>query len=187
MFLQHIYQQEQFGEDWFTFKQLYTQMVRKFPSGSTFIEIGSWKGKSAAYMAVEIANSQKNISFCCIDTWQGSTEHQNFHELKDLYNIFSTNMSSLSNYFTPVKKTSLEAANMFENASIDFVFVDGSHEYIDVKNDILTWLPKIKKGGILAGHDYVPDSWPGIVKAVNECLPYFTVDVEQKCFIHHNE
>jgi predicted O-methyltransferase YrrM len=186
MFIQHIYNQEQFGEDWFTYKQLYTDMVRGFPSGSTFVEIGSWKGKSAAYMAVEIANSQKNINFYCIDTWEGSIEHQDNENIKELYDVFIKNMNTLNTFFHPIKTTSLQATTMFENESIDFLFLDASHEYNDVKNDISAWLPKIRKKGILAGHDY-QSCFPGVIIAVNESLNTFTVDTKQKCFIYYNE
>lgn len=187
MFIKHIYDQEQFGEDWFTYKQLYSDIVRKYPSGSTFVEIGSWKGKSSAFMATEIANSQKNIDFYCIDTWSGSTEHQNLENLNNLYNTFISNMNPLSNYYKPLKMPSAEASKYFKNSSIDFIFIDASHEYQDVKNDILTWLPKLTHKGTLAGHDYNIDIFPGVVKAVIECLPTYKVDTIQKCFIYNYE
>ena len=50
-------------------------MVNHFTDNSHFVEIGSWKGRSASYMAVEIFNSRKNIKFDCVDTWCGSVEH----------------------------------------------------------------------------------------------------------------
>lgn len=65
--MNHIYTGNEFGEDWFSYANLYSEMVNRFPSGSHFFEIGSWKGKSSAYMAVEIVNSGKDIKFDCID------------------------------------------------------------------------------------------------------------------------
>ena len=59
--MEHIYNQLNFGEDWFTYPNLYSDMVKKFPSGSKFVEVGSWKGKSSSYITVEIINSNKNI------------------------------------------------------------------------------------------------------------------------------
>ena len=152
--MEHIYHQPQFGEDWFTYPKLYQDMVKRFPSGSIFVEIGAWKGKSSAYMGVEIANSKKKIDFYCIDTFEGSVEHQNNPELPYLYDIFKSNMKPVEGYYKDLKMTSMEAVKKFENKSIDFVFIDGSHEYEDIKNDIISWMPKVKKGGVLAGHDY---------------------------------
>ena len=68
-----------------------------------------------------------------------------------------------------IKGHSQDAVKNYEDESIDFCFIDGSHEYEDVKADILAYLPKVKKGGILSGHDY--DSiWAGVIQAVDEIL-----------------
>ena len=184
----HIYQSPEFGENWFTYPNLYRSMVTKFPSGSKFVEIGSWKGKSSAFMAVEIANSNKDIEFYCIDTWEGSAEHKGLDKMEYLYDIFNQNMRSLKKYYKPIIKSSIEAASQFQDNSLDFVFIDASHEYEDVKKDIITWLPKIKKKGILAGHDYYVDGhdyFPGVKKAVNECLSRFSTS--ECCFIYEKE
>ena len=182
----HIYQNPEFGENWFSYPKLYKSMVEKFPSGSKFVEIGSWKGKSSAYMAVEIANSNKNIDFYCVDTWEGSIEHKNNTEISMFYDIFLNNMKSIESYYTPLKMKSLDAISKFEDSSLDFVFIDGSHEYEDVKEDIKAWLPKVKPGGILAGHDYYiegTDWFPGVKQAVNEELTGF--ETAEKCWIYN--
>ena len=181
--INHIYQNPEFGENWFSYPKLYSNVVNEFPSGSKFIEVGSWKGKSSAYMAVEIANSQKDIEFICIDTWEGSVEHQDFKELKNLYDIFKSNMKPLEKYYRSIKSKSLDAVNLFSDNSLDFVFIDASHEYEDVKNDINAWFPKVKVGGVLAGHDYYEnnDFAPGVKMAVNEIFRDF--ETSENCFI----
>jgi hypothetical protein len=162
-------------------------MVQKFPSGSKFVEIGSWKGKSSAFMAVELANSNKSIEFYCIDTWEGSVEHKGIDNIDLLYYQFILNMKPLAKYYKPIRARSLEAASLFRDNSLDFVFIDASHEYEDVKKDIQTWLPKIKKGGVLAGHDYYLgyDYFPGVKKAVNECLS--SLETYDDCFVFYVE
>ena len=179
--MDHIYDQPQFGEDWFTYSRFYLDMVQKFPTGSKFVEIGSWKGKSSAYMAVEIANSAKQIEFTCVDTFLGSTELQDCAGISELYNIFISNMKPLDSYYNVLKMTSLEASSLFEDKSLDFVFIDGCHEYECVKTDIISWMPKVKSGGIFAGHDYRPLNYKGetsgVFVAVNELLsPKFYVN-----------
>ena len=183
----HIYGRSQFGEDWFSYPKLYKSMVQKFPSGSRFVEVGSWKGKSSAFMAVEIANSGKDIEFYCVDNWSGSSEHAGL-KLDSLFKEFKENMKPLERYYKPVKSDSLVAARSFDDDSLDFVFIDASHEYEDVKNDILAWLPKVRKGGVLAGHDYYVDGedyYPGVKRAVDECLRDF--DTLENCFVHKKE
>lgn len=172
----HIYQQTRFGEEWFGYQTVYSNMVKRFDSGSRFVEVGCWKGKSTSYMAVEIANSGKNIDFFCVDNWVDREVHE----------IFTSNMSNLTDYYIPIKCNSLDAANKFDDGSLDFVFLDASLNYAGVKNDIHSWIPKIKPGGILAGHDYYVDgvNWfPEVKDAVDELLDH--VDSIENCFIHY--
>lgn len=72
-----------------------------------------------------------------------------------------------------LRKTSAEAAATFSPGRFDFVYLDAQHHYEAVKEDIQTWWPLVKVGGILAGHDYVPDGLYlagefGVIRAVNE-------------------
>ena len=60
---------------------------------------------------------------------------------------------------TEVAACSWEAAERFEDGHFDFVFIDASHDEESVRKDIAAWLPKIRQGGILAGHDI---SYPGV-------------------------
>lgn len=140
---------------------VYNQMVDKFGDGDVFVEIGSFKGKSASAMAVNIANSNKKIKFYCVDTWQGSEEHQKNQSAEDedvvngtLYDVFMKNTEPVKEYITPLRKSSLDAAKDFEDGSLSFVFIDAAHDYENVKKDIEAWYPKVKKGGVLGGHDW---------------------------------
>jgi len=59
--------------------------------------------------------------------------------------------------------------------NIDMVFIDADHSYEGVHNDILKWLPKVKSGGIISGHDYGlnpagVNRFPGVDRAVHELL-----------------
>ncbi len=55
-----------------------------------------------------------------------------------------------------IRKYSLSAADDFEDGSLDFVYIDGGHRFDDVMQDIIKWTKKVRKGGIVSGHDYVP-------------------------------
>ena len=170
--MDHFYMNPCFGENWFTYQDMYSAMVKRFPSGSHFVEIGAWKGRSAAYMGVEIINSGKNILFDTIDTFQGSIEHQDNDVIvqRKLFDVFSENTKPVAHAIRPVVNDSVTAASTYADASIDFVFIDGDHTYVGVKKDIIAWLPKVKPGGIIAGHDYA--SWfPDTMRGIEECFP----------------
>lgn len=186
MNMKHIYDQPKFGENWFKCQGFYQEMVEKFSSGSHFVEVGSWKGKSAAFMCVEIINSGKEIKLDLVDTWEGSEEHQNCTDLPNLYQIFKENMKPLDGHYMDLKMKSMEAVKLYKDESLDFVFIDASHKYEDVKDDITHWLQKVKKGGILAGDDY-DLYWKGVVNAVNEILGKDNVQIKRdiNIWIYH--
>lgn len=182
--MNHIYNQSQFGEVWFNYPELYKKMVKRFSSGSKFLEVGSWKGMSSAYMAVEIANSQKDIEFYCVDTWEGSIEHEQYGiDTSSLYDTFLDNMEPVRKYYKSIRARSLQAVKQFEDNSLDFIFIDASHEYQDVKEDIIAWLPKVKQGGVIAGHDYLNVDFPGVEKAVHEVLGD-KITTEETCWVY---
>lgn len=67
------------------------------------------------------------------------------------------------------RMTSLEAAKEVEDRSIDIVFIDALHTYEGVKEDLEAWIPKVKIGGIISGHDYMGMKiHEGVTTAVNE-------------------
>jgi hypothetical protein len=63
-----------------------------------------------------------------------------------------------------------EASEWIADESLDFIFIDGNHQYPDVKQDIEHWAPKVRKGGIVSGHDYYnfASGRGGVVQAVDE-------------------
>lgn len=153
---------------WAAFARLYVDMVARSPSGSHFVEIGSWLGRSAALMAVEIANSGKAIRFDCIDPWSdGGPDLRHKVEAMSvpIYDQFLANIAPVAAYINPIRLPSLEAAKLYGEVSLDFVMIDGSHQYEDVCADIHAWGPKIKPGGVLAGDDW---NWPGVARAVQD-------------------
>lgn len=167
---------------WFSFRGLYEQAVKEAKDGAHFVEVGSWKGRSAAFMAVEIINSGKKIRFDCVDTWQGSQEpkHLADESVKNgtLFEEFLKNMEPLRGIchtWDFIRMGSVEAAATFPNASLDFVFIDAAHDYENVLADIRAWWPKVKPGGVLAGDDYY---FRGVKRAVEDVnLPGFVVEV----------
>lgn len=67
-----------------------------------------------------------------------------------------------------IKKYSHEAVNEFPDSYFDFAYHDASHLYEDLKKDLDDWLPKMKVGSLICGHDYIHNDSFGVMKAVNE-------------------
>ena len=73
-----------FGYSDDTYFSIIRDVVKRFPSGSHFVEVGALLGKSSSYMAVEIVNSGKDIKYDIVDHWLGSSEHEVVEELQDI-------------------------------------------------------------------------------------------------------
>jgi len=66
-----------------------------------------------------------------------------------------------------LRKTSMEALNDIPDNSLDFVYIDGLHDFDNVMMDIIGWSNKVKRGGIVSGHDYYQFYGYGIIPAVD--------------------
>ena len=162
----------------FNYENIYRHIIAFTPSNSEekYVEIGAWKGKSVCYAAVAIINSEKNITIDSVDTWKGSPGEPILMDDKSitegtLYDEFITNIEPVKHIVTSVRMSSVEAAKLYEDKSLFFVFIDGSHLYEAVKEDILAWLPKVKSGGFIGGHDIdQTEEFNGVRKAVDELI-----------------
>jgi len=178
---------------WFDYKELYSRMVNLFPTNSHFVEIGSYHGRSVAYMIVEIINSGKKIKFDAIDLWpigdivRSKQNNKIIQDNENLYIKFLQNLWNFLEYVTPIKMDSAEAVVLYEDKSLDFVFIDAGHEYKSVMRDLVAWYPKVKINGVFAGHDYDyqgQDGEGGVQKAVNDFFNKKVINIENTCWIH---
>lgn len=143
----------------------------------TFVEVGVAFGGHLE----EILQNTKLEKAYAIDSYKlSSTTTDSFmkedgssFEQKDydeLYEFTKNRLSKFTERISFIREESINAVNSFKDNSIDIIFIDAEHSYNGVKNDIKNWLPKIKKGGILAGHDYNHPNFPGVKNAVVELL-----------------
>lgn len=157
---------------WFDFQRIYDEALNRAYLPSVFVEVGSWFGKSCAYMAQQIRDRRRKVDFYAVDTWKGSANQDELVAIVeerggDLFPDWQMNMDrcNVLEYVTPIQLPSVEAAAKFPDGSIDFCFIDGDHGREAVKADIAAWLPKMKPNGVLAGHDY---QMPEVRQAVKE-------------------
>jgi hypothetical protein len=135
----------------------------------TMVEIGSYQGESTVIFAENIPTLKKMYA---IDPWQNGYDDGDFCSYGHPMDVVESNFNlRVKNYPQIIKRktTSEEFVNQIEDGSLDFVYIDGNHSYESCKRDILSWLPKIKSGGVIAGHDY-SKGFIGVFNAVNEIL-----------------
>lgn len=141
----------------------------------TAVEVGVWRGDYSR----TIIRSLEPKKFIGIDPWElyeGYTDKpgNEFNSQESLDHLYLSVKESFEKDFDCAeiwRAHSVNASKHFENESLDFVYLDADHKYEPVRADIQAWWPKIKPGGILAGHDYIAKSHIeefGVIKAVDE-------------------
>jgi len=83
-----------------------------------------------------------------------------------IYEVLLISLTGYMNKVSVMKGKSEDLVSKFNKDDLDFIYIDGSHEYEYVKKD-LEWADKVKSGGIIGGHDYDCKSL-GVIQAVNE-------------------
>lgn len=131
------------------------EILKRLPAGPVMgAEIGVFTGATSARLL-----ARSDLSLWMVDSWQpfmvdGSVliasqadQQRNYHEA-----LRATDFAAERRFV--VGHASLEAAKIIDDASLDFVFIDGDHSHRAVSADIRAWVPKVKPGGLLCGHDY---------------------------------
>ncbi len=158
-------------------------------------EVGCWVGLGTKEFA-SVAKENRGLVYCA--DWflgvPGIPGVMPSGETNDIFSIFKQNMKELELWdnICTLHMTSKQAANISKDNAFDLIFIDAGHCYTSIREDIDLWLPKLKSGGIICGHDCectlrdcpidvslyldsktdcVAGIHPGVVKAVFETFP----------------
>jgi len=164
------------GEDILHF---YSNIVPSLPPHSVIVEVGIWTGRSLIHLAKLIREWQLAAAIYGVDTFDGGPDAT--REMRDYIKLHGGSLYDLcqralqkndvDDIVRLIKLPSVEAAKQFHGKNCSLVFIDASHKYRDVYNDIKAWLPTIRPGYYLAGHDY---SSEGVRRAVDKFLKVST-------------
>jgi predicted O-methyltransferase YrrM len=131
------------------------------------VEVGVAEGNFSEYML----NTIPDLHLIGVDPWTRYSEdscsmlvgkddaEKRYREAKERYNRYS------NAYIC--RETSMEAVRDFEEESLDFVYIDGNHEFDYVMQDLIEWSKRVRIGGIIAGHDYYRFRRAGVIDAVD--------------------
>lgn len=167
---------------WFDFQDIYASAVARAHDGARFVEVGTFMGKSLAYLAVEIVNSRKDIELFSVDS-MGMVQFDPKAEDPEMRRAADYNGQKLSQVLEEALQPCLTHglswehwvgdsagyADVFPAESLDFVFIDANHDYESVIRDLRAYWPKLRPGATLAGHDHTHE-FPGVEQA---CLEFF--------------
>jgi predicted O-methyltransferase YrrM len=138
------------------------QTLKQVSNPQTFLEIGSFEGRSACWFLQTFPNS----TIVCVDTFEGSQEH---HEagmnMKSVEEYFIANTEPFGDRVTVLKGHSSRMLYGLQPESFDCIYVDGSHEEDDTVMDLFLAYGLLKKGGALLVDDYAQSAFPGVKRA----------------------
>ena len=157
-----------------------TKFVKELFGGTPLnvIEIGTQRGSNAR----SICNNLNVKIIYCIDPYGEYTE--NNQEVAYTHNfqpLLKVAMNRLKKY--PVKFIIKESANALKDVpyGIDFIYIDGNHDYGSCLNDIEQYYNKLKSGGVLAGHDFCGN----FVEVIHAVLNF--VNRDSRLILHTKE
>lgn len=131
----------------------------KFKLKNKGVEVGSWKG----IYANQILRHWSGKLYL-VDVWKNLdigvySDQSNQFDYKNIIIDCIDNIKNHEDRCFMIRCDSKNAAELFDDESLDFVYIDANHKYEFVKEDISLWYPKVRKGGIVAGHDYLKLDW----------------------------
>lgn len=127
-----------------------------FNSGA---EIGVSIGRFSESMCL----ANPNLKLLCVDPWYAYNRLS--QEKADMRYALAKRRLSKYNCVL-IKKTSLDASVDVPDRSLDFVYIDGAHDFDNVMLDLIIWSNKVRRGGIVSGHDFYYFYQSGVVQAV---------------------
>jgi hypothetical protein len=157
-------------QGWTSFTPIYDAAVAEASDGDRFVEIGTYLGRSTAYMADAIRKSGRRIDFVACDIFSPAHYAAGDYTGQPVATLETVrqNLGLLCERYVHVEQiASVELARRYPNESVALCFIDADHCYAAVMADITAWWPKIAPLGVLAGHDF---SHEGVRRAVMEAF-----------------
>lgn len=163
--------------------------------GELGFKVGAEVGVAEAIYSKVLCDSIPGLHLYACDLWDtyfmDSRKLKN-REMQD--KCFDISQRKLAPYdVTFIRKASVEAAKDIPDGSLDFVYIDADHTFDFVMQDIIVWARKVRRGGIIAGHDYYRFRGAGVVDAVNayttahQVHEWFVCDERETSFFWANE
>ncbi len=155
------------------------EVLKHLPDNNVCAEVGVFRGA----FSKDILDVLKPKTLHLIDPWEigedkngvggypesfGTTSYATDQYFNEVITIFDKEINS--GQVVMNRKYSYDAVSLFPDEYFDFIYLDGCHLYESVKADLQDYLPKLKKTGLMCGHDYFESDIFGVVRAVNEFI-----------------
>jgi len=155
---------------------------------------GAIRGAEIGVLAAEYSEVllREGLELICVDAWKTYRGYPDYRRQTSLDKARALAMQRLAPYrghCSVIEAFSVDAAKEIADLSLDFVYIDGNHDYQHVTEDITVWSKKVKPGGIISGHDYSTFQ-PDVMRATGDYVKAHGIrlwfllgssDSEQEC------
>lgn len=153
-------------------------LARAVPSGQAIVEVGSFRGKSTAYLAQGAKDGNEPPVFA-VDPWDlaGNVYGKHGFTRPEVRESFEVQLRKVRLWgrVVQVQAFSVDAAKVYDGPPIGLLFIDGDHSYRAVRADFEAWSPLLADGAVVAFDDFDTKPNPGVAQFVGELVGY---DVE---------
>lgn len=141
------------------------------------VEVGVQQGLYSDFLL----QNWKSGTLHCVDRWMHVSDYidianKSQEEQELLYQETKERLSKYGERCKIIRMDSVEASKLYEDESLDFVYIDADHSYEGCFKDLEAWYPKVRKGGIFAGHDYINAIFPETIFGVKSAVDKFLFD-----------
>ena len=137
------------------------------------LEVGCYEGQATCYFIEKLSSFHENPEIHCIDTWEGGQEHQengcNEINMQDVESTFFENIKYALELTNQRPKITIHKQHSFDALTrlyqygkkefFDLIYIDASHEAIDVLEDAILSFRLLRKGGVIVFDDYLWGTW----------------------------
>ena len=138
-------------------------------------KVGAEVGTERGLYAETLCQAVPRLKLYCVDpyrAYKGYREHTSQSKLDVFYEQAQQRLSDYDCEF--IRKPSIEASKEIGDGSLDFIFIDGNHSLLHVVQDLCYWVPKVRSGGIVTGHDFIRRDHSGYLMHVPQALYAYT-------------
>ena len=136
--------------------------------------VGAEIGSESGIYSRDLCKCNPQAKVYLVDAWKaykGYREYVTQSKIDTFYEKIQERLKTFSNYEI-IKKFSMDAVKDFEDESLDFVYIDANHQFEYVVQDIGFWARKVRRGGIVSGHDYIRRTRPTATHVVQAVQGY---------------